>query len=109
MGFKVMSKLCETCIFSARTPISQERFDELREGWAKNDNVQECHKATINKEHIGCRGHYEAARRGELPHPITGIMATLGIAGKMSDLMQVAERLNFIVFVDVERAQDVED
>lgn len=104
MGYKVMAEKCATCIFSAHTPISPARFQELRATWAENDVAQECHTATIAGLEYGCKGHYEAARSGAIPHPITGACEqAFGITGlEVSDLMQIAERLGLVEFITIE-------
>lgn len=113
MSFKVMREQCQTCIFGGNSPITAARFAQLRAAWEREGVVQACHHATIQAQTIGCRGHYEAARRGVLPHPITAIMAQLGLNDsslKTSDLMQIAERLGWVEFVssDDETSQDSE-
>lgn len=106
VSFKVMSERCKACIFGANTPISKERFEELRRNWAAHDAAQECHTATIAGAQIGCKGHYEAARHGAIPHPITGVMAELGITTDSglttADLMQIGERMGWIEFVSLD-------
>lgn len=106
MGFKVNRVMCDTCIFGTKSPISPERFAELEQVWANENRVQECHHATIQGKQIGCRGHYEAARRGEMSHPITDIAErALGLRDlAMPDLMQILERMGLIEFVEVDNA-----
>lgn len=102
MAFKVNSVQCRTCIFGANSPVAQVRFEQLRAEWQAENVVQECHDATQKHLHIGCRGHYEAARRGEIPHPIESIAINMGLAGvSMDNLMQMYERMGLIIFVDI--------
>ncbi|SRR5258708_6335275 len=100
MPFLVNRHMCPTCIFSNCTPILPERFEELRAEWANDNAVQICHYSDSN---VGCRGHYEAARRNEIPHPLPDIAAeVLGIRGlPIDDLMQICERRGYVQFVEV--------
>ena len=101
MPFRVNQSLCETCIFSTRTPISNARFEALKASWDANQNVQLCHHSETN---VGCRGHYEAARRGAIPHPLPVLLAEyLGISQlQTADAMQIAERLGIVEFCVVD-------
>lgn len=67
MSFKVRKKRCETCIFSNRSPVSDDRFLELEAAWKEDGVHQECHQATIKGVHVACRGHYDAAAQGAYP------------------------------------------
>lgn len=104
MSFRVKSKQCATCIFGSRTPITPERFEELKRTWEEKGIVQQCHAATINNEDTACRGHYEAARREEIPHPALGLAKDLlGIdheAVGVESVFTVLERLGLITFED---------
>ena len=102
-GFKVNKEMCKTCIFGANSPINAKRFADLQAQWAENDIVQECHQATVIEEQIGCRGHYEAARRGEIPHPIIGIWRAMGLEADTDTLMQISERLGYVNFVAIDK------
>lgn len=96
MSFRVNAHLCKTCIFGPHTPLSPERFDQLRREWAAENSVQTCH---VTK--IGCRGHYEAAKRGEIPHPIRAITATLiDLPPEMdiAEVMQICEDVGWVKF-----------
>lgn len=98
MPFTVRKHQCSTCIFGSKSIITPERFAYLREIWIWQNKVQVCHDSHDN---IACRGHYEAARRGEIPHPISETAEmTLGITGKTADVMQVCERLGLVAFED---------
>ena len=111
MSFRVYDQRCKSCIFGKNSPVTPERFAELKAAWEQDDTVQECHTATLREEHIGCRGHYEAARNGGIPHPIFGIMIGLGFEGlSISDMMQVAERMGWVSFEPLpDEAKEVSD
>lgn len=102
-GMRVMSKQCATCIFSNRSPISPERFQQLKEQWEAEGIQQECHHATMQQEQIACRGHYEAARAGKVNnYPLIAVAAGFGLVGlKIDDLMQICERIGWVTFVDL--------
>lgn len=105
MSFKVNNQLCSTCIFSKRSPISPERLEQLKDQWQELEAVQECHSATIKDERVACRGHYEAARRGDLPYEALENAARegLGLTGlSVPDLMQICERLALVEFIKIE-------
>lgn len=98
-GFRVQSKLCSTYVFSNRSPISPERFEEVKAGWDNGKRVQSCHHSAVN---TACRGHYEAARRGEIEHPIAQALsdATGLPLLPTADAMQISERLGLVEFID---------
>lgn len=102
MPFQVNRRQCSTCIFGPKSPISPERFDQLKAQWAEEDIVQTCHHSSMYGEQVGCRGHYEAARRGELPHPMQGIAQDMGLGALPLDrFMQVSESAGWVEFVEV--------
>jgi len=98
MVFRVNNQQCQTCIFGPNSPISDQRFEELRQQWEHDNSVQLCHHS---HSQVACRGHYEAARNGNIPHPLPDVAAqALGITDiPIADLMQICERLGLIVFV----------
>lgn len=100
-GFRVNSKQCETCIFGNRTPIPPERFAELAGIWRDENKAQRCHSNAPGGD-VGCRGHLEAATRGEQAHPVFSAMAGLRIFEREA-ARQIAERLGFISFVKVDK------
>jgi hypothetical protein len=71
MAFRVNDKMCRTCIFGNKSPINAERFAELRESWTSENRAQQCHHSSMKDGDTGCRGHYEAGKRGEIHHPVT--------------------------------------
>lgn len=98
----INNSMCSSCIFGANSPIPDSRFAELEREWNKRGVHQECHQFTVFHEHVGCRGHYEAARRGEYPnYPAILELGKLGIKDlSAKDILQVAERLGLIRFVN---------
>lgn len=95
--------MCSTCIFSQRSLISAERFAELKAAWEAESRIQQCHDSTLAGHETGCRGHYEAYKKGELcNHPIDAIAADMGLGDlSAADKAQVYERLGLIQFLDV--------
>lgn len=102
-GFKVNKTRCDTCIFSKRSPITDERFEELKQAWADENIVQECHKYTVEDLQVGCRGHYDTSKRGELPHPVNKIADDMGLSHlSVTTQFQIYERMGLIRFVSIE-------
>lgn len=106
MSFQVYNRPCNTCIFNKNSPVSDERFEELQDIWKTSDTTQICHKATLKGEQIGCKGHYDAASRGEIPSPLKTIRVELGFTEEMgisfTDFLQIAIRVGWITLVDLE-------
>jgi hypothetical protein len=96
---RVMTERCETCIFGPHSPVSAERFAELRKLWEQRgaEHYQVCHHsavgdiddedemATVLTEGVVCRGWYDEfyVRRGT---PVAAI--------------QIAERLGHLGWAD---------
>lgn len=81
MGFKVMSKKCDQCLFGPNKIVSNARKAELiRKIHAEGTNFL-CHKGTINGEEIVCAGDLEADRY-------------------RTNMMRIAERLGVIEEID---------
>lgn len=101
MAFFVNKKMCATCIFSKNSPISEERFKDLEETWEKEGKQQECHQFTKKNEHAACRGHYEAAKRGEYQnYPVVSAVSQIFNANLNAEqAFQIGERLGYIVFI----------
>lgn len=102
MVLMINRRQCSTCIFGPQSPIPESRFEELQKKWAENDCIQQCHQSSVKGGTVGCRGHYEAARRGELPYPIAGVFGPMD----MAQSMYAAETLGFVRFVDEEHGCD---
>lgn len=83
---EVNNKMCSSCIFGSNSPISPERLEDYKKKWRRLDTQQECHHSTVEETGVVCRGYFEAALRGEVH---TG------------QLMRIAERLDFVRFVEV--------
>jgi hypothetical protein len=77
---RVMNKRCNECLFSKRRIVSASRKADVLAECERKDRHFECHKATINGAHAGCRGFYD-----ERP----------------STAQQVLGRLGLIEFIDV--------
>lgn len=90
---KTCSRMCKTCIMSARSPISPERLADLEREWTKlgAEKAQLCHQFHVGEDEVLtpdaviCRGYLERTRSGELTAP---------------SLVQVAERLGWLSEVD---------
>lgn len=102
-GFKVMAERCKTCIFSQNTPISRERFLELREAWRKEDIQQECHQATVAHQHIACRGHFDQWYNGHAPYPLNTIKHDLHMDDLTNEqFLDVCKNMGWITFTTPE-------
>lgn len=110
MAFKVNASQCSTCIFGPNSPLTPERLEQYKAQWQSKNRVQECHHATMKHEKVGCRGHYEAARRGEIPHPITEIAEQLDLGQlRIEQMMHLSELVGWVEFVDVDRDANCTD
>jgi hypothetical protein len=101
MGFRVYNQQCATCIFGPNPAITAERLEDYKKLWAKKSAVQTCHTASIAGDNVGCRGHYEAAKREEIPHPIPSLLNVNDENGPLpqAQQMKIAERLGLVEFV----------
>lgn len=79
MGFQVKKECCGQCLFGANKIVSDKRKAEILESCETNDRHFICHKASINKEDICCKGFYDT---------------------KTSNLIRIAGKLNVVEFVD---------
>jgi hypothetical protein len=77
---KVCEKKCDECLFTKNRIVSEARMRALLADCAKRDTHFICHKATINGEEVCCRGFYET---------------------RTSNLMRIAQRLNWVQLVPV--------
>ena len=73
---KVCDRMCDTCIFSKRSPIDAERFESLERTWQKDEVAQLCHQhrtgsrvEPLTPDSVVCRGYYEAVKRGDYAAP----------------------------------------
>jgi len=81
MGFKVYKQECKNCLLSNNSIVSPERRKEIIEEIKKDQSFFICHNATINQENICCQKFYKKL-------------------GHTSNIIRIAERLNFVEFVD---------
>jgi hypothetical protein len=112
MTLNVYDKLCATCVFTKRSPISQERFDELKEIWERDGVQQECHTATNEGKQISCRGHYNAAKHGKVEnYPVVNeIRKIFGYEYIDSDTcFTIAERLGLVNFTNIDEVGDKDE
>lgn len=105
-GFKVNSVMCETCIFKPdKSLISAESFESYRLEREARWLSQECHDATLNDQHVACRGDYENWKAGNVHnYPIRAVAALWGLSDDVPSktIAEIYERLNLIVFVEIE-------
>lgn len=100
MTFRVQKRPCKTCIFHGNSPISDERFEELKQQWETEHRGQECHAATIEGQQIGCKGHMDAFVRGDVYHPLADAFDEVGLGGlDVSTAVQVAENMGWIEYI----------
>ncbi|QNJ59133.1 hypothetical protein [Vibrio phage vB_ValS_PJ32] len=78
---KVAKKCCGQCLFTSKRIVSEQRKDSLIRDCVKNDTHFTCHKATIKKEDVVCRGFYE---------------------NHSTNMIRISGRLGMIEFVEVE-------
>ncbi len=95
-GYLVRDKRCSTCIFGAHSPISPERFAELRECWEKKDKGQECHQHTVRHEQVGCAGHYQAGKLGIVHHPVSVLARQILPSVPLEDAYKTFELLGLV-------------
>ena len=79
MGFKVKKECCGQCLFSENKIVSNKRRQNILSDCRQNDNHFTCHKATIEKEDICCKGFYDS---------------------QTSNMIRISQRLNMVEFVD---------
>ena len=75
---QVKKKCCGQCLFSKNKIVSEARKKSLLKEIQKDDTHFICHKATIEKKEIVCRGFYEQ---------------------RTSQMIRIAQRLNMVEFV----------
>jgi hypothetical protein len=59
VGFKVAKKRCDECLYSKNKVVPDERRVEILEGCRKTNTYFLCHKATIARHGVVCRGFYD--------------------------------------------------
>lgn len=58
--FKVYAERCNQCLFSKDKIVSDERRAEVLEECRRRDSHFICHKASIARQDVCCRGFYDA-------------------------------------------------
>ena len=79
MMLQVKKKCCGQCLFSKNKIVSEARKKSLLKDIENNDTHFICHKATIEKKEVVCRGFYEQ---------------------RTSQMIRISQRLNMVEFVD---------
>jgi hypothetical protein len=87
MGLDVCKKQCNQCLFSKNRIVSEKRFIEIIKDCAVKDTYFICHKASIAKKDICCRGFYEQF-------------------SYRSKHIAMAKQLGVLNFVDVPKVED---
>jgi hypothetical protein len=59
MGLKVQHKQCDQCLFSENKIVSDKRKIDILQHCAVKDTYFVCHKASIEKKDVCCRGFYD--------------------------------------------------
>lgn len=77
--FEVKKEKCDQCLYGKNKLVSDERRKQILSDCSKNDSHFICHKATIDKKDVCCRGFYDASS---------------------TNLIRISGRLNMIEFVD---------
>lgn len=79
MTFKVCEARCDQCLFSEKRTASKERMAQIVRECRRDDTYFNCHKHTIAKENVMCRGYYETQAAPQM--------------------LRIAERLDIVSFV----------
>lgn len=77
--FKVKKECCNECLFTENRIVSAKRMKDILSGCRKSDTHFQCHKATMDKTDVCCRGFYDK---------------------QTSNMIRIAQRLNAVKFVD---------
>lgn len=83
---KVYKKPCKNCLCSNNRIVSLDRMNEIIEDCKKEQTHFICHKASIKNEQILCHSFYKKY-------------------GHFSQLVQIAQRLNMVKFVEVPKGK----
>ncbi len=78
---KVAKKCCGQCLFTSKKIVSDERKESLLKDCVRNDTHFICHKASMKRENVVCRGFFDNHSTG---------------------MIRISERLRMIEYVDVE-------
>jgi hypothetical protein len=79
MGFKVMSRACDQCLFSADRIVSGARAADIIRKTRRDQSHFICHKASIAGQDVACHDHHK-----------------LGIA----QMSRIAERIGAVEWID---------
>lgn len=78
--FNVCAERCNECLFTPTRIVSVARMRRILQQCAREDSFFECHKHTLRKRSVCCRGDYDRD-----PH--------------RTNLMRIAHRLGVVRFV----------
>jgi len=78
---KVYSSCCENCLLSKNRIVSPERAKEILKEISDKQSYFVCHNASQNSEEIVCKTFYDKL-------------------GHQSQMIQIAERLNVVEFIE---------
>ena len=56
---KVQKNQCNQCLFTKNRVVSKERMLDVVEQTLKQNTYFECHKATIQKQDVCCKGYWD--------------------------------------------------
>lgn len=78
---KVYKECCNNCLLSDNRIVSQKRAKEIIQDCSKKQTHFICHKASIEEKEIICKKFYDSF-------------------GYKSQMVRIAQRLNFIEFIE---------
>jgi hypothetical protein len=85
--FEVMASKCDQCLLTKNRIVSAARAREIVKVTRQKDCSFICHKGSIAKREIACRGHYDETGGGQLA--------------------RIARRLNAVVEIDPKTLEPV--
>lgn len=75
MPFELMSEPCDQCLMTKNKIVSDARRKEVLRETLRKDCAFICHKASVAKREIACRGHYDATGGGQIARIAGGLGA----------------------------------
>lgn len=81
--FKVMAERCDQCLYGPDRIVSNQRRAEIIREIKRKDCHFVCHKASMNKQDVACRGDWDQRGCGQLG--------------------RIADRLGMVEFVDASK------
>lgn len=66
MTFKVMAERCDGCLYGPDKIVSNERRSQIILDVTRKDCHFVCHKASIKKQDVACRGDWDQRGCGQL-------------------------------------------